>query len=451
MKSIAERLNILTDNEKTGYLQYLNYSLKNMEYLCKHYGNPHNKLKIVHIAGTNGKGSVAYMLNSILISAGYRVGLYLSPHLSRINERIKINNIEISSKRLHEYIDELYKLLSTMKDIQPTYFDVLTLFAFRYFSEEEIDIAIIEAGLGGRLDSTNIVSPLISIITDIFLDHKSILGNTLKKITQEKAGIIKPNSIVITSNKKKDILDIIIKKSIESCSRLYVLNKDFQVKRIRELVGKGFTYDLSSINDTHINDGNPLNLYIKDIELKIPSKFQITNSTLSIATSHLLKEFGFKIEESNIIDGIKRVRIPGRFHIISKKPLIIFDPAHNPAALKTIINTINKNYQDKQIMIILSIMQDKDYSIILKLLFKNLSNKIYYFELNDERCLKISEEKIHKQNSLYHDIQVFKNSLDLTKALRNDITADSLLLFTGTFRLFDLAKKVTSTLQDTHP
>lgn len=241
MKSIEKRLEPLIDNEKTGHVSFVNYSLKDIKYLLKHFGNPHKRTKMIHIAGTNGKGSVAYMLNSILIASDLRVGLYTSPHLDRINERIKVNNKEISNQVLHRYTDELMDILDKKPDLRPTYFDALTLFAFRYYDEQDVDIAVIETGLGGRLDSTNVISPLISVITDISIDHKNVLGNTIREIASEKSGIIKKKKPVITSNSNRVALEEITNTAKECSSELFILNRDFRIKNIKSQNKNGNT------------------------------------------------------------------------------------------------------------------------------------------------------------------------------------------------------------------
>ena len=452
MENSIKRLDSLINNEKSGYLQFKGYSLNNMKQLLNHFGNPEGFLKTVHIAGTNGKGSVASMLNQILINSGYNVGLYTSPHLLKINERIKINNIDIPTCILNTYIDELFQILEENKDLHPTYFDSLTLFAFRYFCNNKADIVIIEAGLGGRLDSTNVISPLISIITDISMDHRNILGNTIKDIAFEKAGIIKPDSITITSNIKREITDIIKKETIKSSSKLFMLNNDFKARRIRNLTGNGFSFDFLCNNELHqgeAENGEAADFYyMKDVLLSIPCRFQINNSLLAITSALLLKRSGFIVTENNIKNGIAKVSIQGRYHIISQNPLIIFDPAHNPAALKTIIKTLKNNYPDKKIHAIISFMKDKDYLLMIKMIKQKLTNNIFYYELDDERCYKISDDKIGKNKSSADDIKYHNNLLELSNDLLNEVTNDSLLFVTGSFRLFNIAREISSFLSN---
>lgn len=436
MNTIIKKLDILANNEKSAG-GFKNYSLKDIKYLLKIFGNPHKKIKTIHIAGTNGKGSVAHMLNNILIAGGKITGLYTSPHLLRITERIKINNKEIPSNRLEKYIDELFEVLEQNEKIHPTYFDALTLFALRYFCEEKVDIAVIEVGLGGRLDSTNIISPEISVITDISLDHVHILGNTLKEIAQEKAGIIKKRSIVVTSNQAHEVLNILSKKSKEQSSEMYVLKMNFFTFNIKQK-NKQTKYDFAL---------NAKEIYtIKNIGLKITGKFQIVNSSLAIASAILLRESGIIIKEADIIKGLRDVNIPGRLQILSQNPLIIFDPAHNPAALDATLTALKEKYRDKEYNAIVSFMIDKDYSSMFKILKKHIPGKIFYYELNDMRCLKISEEKHSKKKSAYDNIESVKDFEELSEMALKSLKPNSLLLVTGSFRLYEIARKLSKEL-----
>ncbi len=453
MKTISKKLESLIDNEKTGHQNFANYSLNDIESLLKHYGSPHKKIKTIHIAGTNGKGSVAHMLNSILIAAGYKTGLYTSPNLQRITERIKINNKEIPAKRLLEYIDDLFDVLDKKKNLRPTYFDALTLFSFRYFFEEKVDIAILEVGLGGRLDSTNVVTPLISIITDISLDHTGVLGKTISSIASEKAGIIKKNSMVITSNKDKVVLDVLTAKAIEQSSDIYILNRDFSTKNIKELKNKNTTtFDFfiqlkgSALTTRKKIPADPIS--INNIGQKVPGKFQVKNSSLALAASLLLRSKGFNTAESKILKGILNTIIPGRMQVLSENPYVIFDPAHNPAALKTTLSGIKQLYPDKHYNAIISFMSDKDYSSMFRIIQKNFTEKIYYYELNDNRCYKISGMNNKKNKSLHNNIVPVNNMEDLRNEILKSIRPDSLILITGSFRLFGLALELSKSIKD---
>jgi dihydrofolate synthase / folylpolyglutamate synthase len=439
MNSTIKKLEILVNNERSGN-NFKNYNLNDIKKLLKYFGDPYKKIKTIHIAGTNGKGSVAHMLNSIFIASGKKTGLYTSPHLVRINERIKINNKEIPSKILVKYIDELFTLLDKNKNLLPTYFDALTLFAFRYFFEKKTDIAIIETGLGGRLDSTNVIHPEISIITDISLDHTHILGGTIQKITREKAGIIKKKSIVVTSNQNKQIQNILIQKSKEEHSELYIMNKEFFAKKAAKFKNKT---DFDFLLNRKVKKINQDIYAIMNIELRTPGKFQFANASLAITASLLLRKSGFIITERAIRKGLRTVTVPGRLQTLSVSPLIIFDPAHNPAALIATLEALKEQYPRKKYRVIVSFMIDKDYISMFKILRKNFTNKnILYYELNDRRGLKIQEERSTKTKTIYDGIVSVDNYEDLKKMVLASLKSDSLLLITGSFRLYNIARKL---------
>ena len=438
MQSAIKKLDLLINNEKSGN-DFKNYNLDDIKRLLKLFGDPHKKIKTIHIAGTNGKGSVAYMLNSILIASGEKTALYTSPHLIRINERIKINNKEIPSSILAKYSSELFKILAKNKHLRPTYFDALTLFAFRYFYDEKVDIAVIETGLGGRLDSTNVIHPEISIITDISMDHTHILGNTIEKITYEKSDIIKNKSIVVTSNQSKEILNILSRKSKKEKSELYIMNDDFCLKNTSSLKNK-IKFDFI-LNLKHKKLAQNF-IEINNIKLKSTGKFQLANASLAITASILPRKSGIVITERDICKGLSNLKIPGRMQTICKSPLIIFDPAHNPAALSTTIETLKENFPDKKYITIVSFMADKDYKSMFKILKKNFPENIIYYELKDSRGLSVTGPKSSGERAFYKQIIPADNIDDLKKIIDKISNDNSLIFITGSFRLFSIARKL---------
>lgn len=445
MQSVLKKLQPLINNENTS-TGFREYSLDNIKYLLKHYGNPHEKIKTIHIAGTNGKGSTAYMLNSILSHAGYKTGLYTSPHLLKINERIKVNNRNISESKLHDYIDDFFNLINK-QGIYPTFFDALTLFAFRYFYDNGVDIAVIETGLGGRLDTTNIINPLLSIITDISYDHMYILGNTIRDIAFEKSGIIKPGIPVITSNTKKEILNIITDKARESKSRLFALNRDFSIRVPKSLKSGSFDFCLDKNHNRHAVK----NMYsIKNVKLSQPGKFQQKNASLAILSSLILYNSGFKIEENDIRKGLANIAIPGRLQIISVNPLILFDPAHNPEALKAIIPSIKKIYPGKNYIAVVAFMKDKDCLSMFKIL-KDLTENIIYCRIKDSRAFQLPSENSIDINSPFRNINTAAGVKEITDILLKSKINNPLFLFTGSFRLYKTVHKVSTLLKNKFP
>lgn len=314
--------------------------LQNITKLCAYFGNPHNSLKCIHIGGTNGKGSTSNMLASILQEAGYKIGLYNSPHLVHFTERIKVNGAQCDKAFVY---DMILKLQDLPEDIQPSFFEFTTVMAFEYFKRQQVDYAVIEVGLGGRLDATNIISPLVTAITNVQLDHQNILGNTIEEISYEKAGIIKSSIPIISGD------DNLVVKSI-----------------IKE---KASEIDASFLDATQI-DAN----YSSDLE----GLYQNKNKKVVIGIIHELQKIGLNISENNIKDGFlnvhKNTGFIGRWFIFSKEPLTICDTGHNQAGLENVFQQLNSYNQKKHI--VLGFVNDKKIDDVTKILPENAS---YYF------------------------------------------------------------------------
>lgn len=438
---LSKKFETLINNENSSS-PFREYTLDNIKHLLKHYGNPHKKIKTIHIAGTNGKGSTAFMLSSILSHAGYKAGLYTSPHLLKINERIKVKNKNIPERILHEYIDELLNFINK-EEINPTYFDALTLFAFRYFYDTGADIAVIETGLGGRLDTTNVIKPLVSIITDISFDHMHILGNTIRDITLEKSGIIKSGIPVITSNSRKEILNIINDKAQKLKSPFFALDRDFGIS-VRNTESGSFDFCINKKNNLH--NTNNLN-YIKNIKLNQPGEFQRKNASIAIISSLILNRSGFLINETAIRKGLADITVPGRLEIISSNPMIIFDPAHNPEALKAVILSIKKNYPGKKYTAVVTFMKDKDCPAMFQLL-KGMTGDIIYYRSRDPRAFQIPSENITDKDSPFRNINTAGNVKEISDILKKKNTCNTLYIFTGSFRLYKTVLRVRALLEN---
>jgi dihydrofolate synthase/folylpolyglutamate synthase len=416
-------LNKYLNNEKK--VNISNYGLNSINNLLGHLKNPQKNFKSLHIAGTNGKGSTAFMIASILQNSGYKTGLYTSPHLLRINERIKINLTDINDELLHRYIIEIDRFSDSEGSV-PTYFDVLTAAAFKYFSDEHVDIAVIETGLGGRLDSTNVVTPELSIITDISLDHTQILGDNLIDITIEKCGIIKPGVPVITSNTDPEILTVIDEFSRRLDSELYAYNRNF------------FTCNIINENNHFKFDYILKDLTIPGIHLSLYPIHQVKNSALVITSALYLQRRNFPLISNEIIyESMKNAEVPGRFQKLSLEPLIIFDPAHNFESLNNLISGLAVFYPEKNKKLILSLMKDKAENRTLDILKKS---DIYYYVLNEERAY-IPEPGRFKE--IITDENIL---LDIIK--KADLN-DEIIIFTGTFRIYALALSILNKFKKT--
>ena len=314
--------------------------LENIKKLCYLFGNPQEKLKMIHIGGTNGKGSTSNMLASVLQEAGYNIGLYNSPHLIDFTERIKINGENCDREFVYHFIQKLRNL---PQDITPSFFEITTVMAFEYFYQKNVDYAIIEVGLGGRLDSTNIITPTLSAITNIALDHQDLLGNTIEEITVEKAGIIKPNIPIISGSEDLIVKNIIKAKAVEQHAQ-FIDATEFKT----------------------------------DINSDLKGNYQQKNIKVVLALIRELQNLDITISERNIEEGllnvVRNTNFIGRWFEFSQDPLIICDTAHNQAGLEQVFTQLDSIQKVKHI--ILGFVVDKNINEVLQILPKNAT---FYF------------------------------------------------------------------------
>lgn len=341
-----------------GYKPGLDNSLA----LDKMYKEPHKHYRIIHIAGTNGKGSTAHMLASCLQECGYRVGLFTSPHFVDFRERIRVNGKKISRNFVIQWVNDYLKK-DTPKDFNPSFFELVSTMAFDYFAWRNVNVAVIETGLGGRLDSTNIVTPEISVITNVGLEHQQFLGNTIEEITHEKAGIIKHGKPVVVGRANDAVRDVIAKEA----KRLYA-----DVK---------FAQDKPEVTSaTHVD--NALRLTTKSfgtIDCELTGDYQVENANAVLITLNILKRMKYRIKTDAVYRGFARISentsLMGRWMKLGESPTIICDSAHNPPGMETIIKQLKREQYTKLHMVV-GFMADKDVISMLKLL---PDNALYYF------------------------------------------------------------------------
>ncbi len=344
-------------------------------------GNPHKDLKTVLIAGTNGKGSIAAMLSSIVKESDYKVGTYVSPHLINITERYLINGNSISEIDFAKYVTFLKEKIDLVKlkigEI-PSQFEVLTALAFLYFKDKKVDIGIIEVGLGGRYDATNVLDPIISIIASINYDHMDILGDTIDKIAYEKAGIIKNNGITVLYPQRYVEAERVIKEICEKRnSRLINVKKE-------DITFNSFSMDFQSI-DYAFNG-----IRYRDIEIPLLGDHQVLNATVAFTASILLNDLGFKISELNAKKGIYKTKWIGRFNIISRNPLIIIDGAHNADGVLALSLALKKYFENKELILVMGMLKDKEHDKSLEILASAAKLFIATEPISD-RALKAEE------------------------------------------------------------
>ncbi len=332
--------------------------------LCEYIGNPQDKFKSVHVAGTNGKGSTSHMLASILQKAGYKVGLYTSPHLKNFTERIKINGEPIPEESVVEYIKQNRAHLD---EIQPSFFEMTVAMAFDYFAKEAIDIAVVEVGLGGRLDSTNIITPILSVITNISYDHQSILGNTLKEIASEKAGIIKPSVPAVVSERQEEVAEVFIDKVNEVNASLYFASDDYIIKE--------YSLEEGRLKACYINQatGNELTVYSE-----LTGLYQLQNIRGVLQAATILQGL-LTISDDDIKEGIANAvtstGLKGRWQQLQTNPLVICDTGHNEEGITKVVAQL-QSIPHRQLHIVIGVVNDKDITKVLKLLPRNAR---YYF------------------------------------------------------------------------
>lgn len=350
------------------------FDLHNIRVICERMGHPERAYSSAHIAGTNGKGSTAAMLASILQASGMRCGLYTSPHLLRINERIRLNGMEISDQefadtftRVHTVIEEL--LTSGTLSAHPTYFECVTAMAFDFFARASADFAVIEVGMGGRLDSTNVIVPEVAVITQIDFDHENFLGHSIAEIAAEKAGIIKPDAWVVSAAENPIAKQIILDRAEEQRARLLEIDESCSVSHLR--VHDGFySFELASSDEP--NRSKPG----LQIAMSLAGRFQVRNAVTAIAAARLLAQRGFAITPESIIGGIESVRWPGRLERLQIRPDVYLDGTHNPAGARELLDFWKEHLAGRRIHLIYGAMRDKAIDEVAGLLFPRATTVI---------------------------------------------------------------------------
>lgn len=324
--------------------------LRNVASFLHLLGNPQKKLRAVHIGGTNGKGSTAAFIASILRKAGHRVGLYTSPHIHDVRERIQINGKYISKDRLDDLIRRLKGIMEGRRSALPvTYFEFLTALSFQYFLEEDIDIAVIEVGMGGRLDATNLIHPLVSVISTVSMDHEEYLGNTLVKIAREKAGIVKHDGIVVTGVWQRDLQKMFGEICKGKKSQIFYYAQDFYGR-----------YRAGGVCDYY---GRTMAL--SGLSLGLRGRHQGRNVSLALASIEHLREKGFKAGDEAVLAGIKDVQWPCRLEVVREKPLVVLDGAHNSEGAHVLSIALKEEFFWKRLFLVFGVLSDKDYSGML--------------------------------------------------------------------------------------
>lgn len=387
--SYKETLNFLFTQtpvfEKTGVSAY-KPGLQNVEKLDEWLGHPHTKYPCIHIAGTNGKGSVSNLTASILQEAGYRTGLFTSPHLKDFRERIRVNGKMISEENVVSFVDNYRKKFP--EDFNPSFFEITTMMALDWFREEKVDVAVIEVGLGGRLDSTNIIKPVASVITNISMDHMDLLGDTPEKIAYEKAGIIKEGTPVVIGKSEGDVRRIFADTATSLSAPVFFADDEFKLNCREE---DDFVYYSSC-------EGS-IRSY-KEIPCALLGTYQKENAATVLALMEVLKSSVLNISEKNIMDGFRNVLrntgLRGRWDYLSREPRILCDTGHNEGGIRFVARQLEKT-PHKTLHIVFGMVKDKDVKSVLKLLPKDA---VYYFT-RAQISRALPEDELYTLASIY--------------------------------------------------
>ena len=406
--------NLLPMYQKVGKSAFKK-DLTNTLKLCARLGDPHKKFKSVHIAGTNGKGSSAHMIASILQSAGYKTGLYTSPHLKNFTERIKVDGQEVNESFVVEFVE---KLRNSIEKIRPSFFELTVTMAFDYFAEQEVDIAVIEVGLGGRFDSTNVITPVVSLITSIGLDHTDMLGETLPEIAFEKAGIIKDHIPVVISETQHEIVDVFNKKALQLHAPIYYADQEFEIKP----VSQNWRFQEIEISDAQQSFM---------IETDLLGEYQVKNVSGVIKTLDILNSGDFIISENQVKEGFKKVirntGFYGRWQVLCEDPLTVCDTAHNEAGVALLFHQIT-GIKHSNLHVVWGTVEGKN----LGSMFRYFPKKAYcYFcEANIPRALK-AEKLFMEASDFGIRGEIVKNVNDALTMAKRNAKQDDLILVGG--------------------
>lgn len=411
----------------------INLGLQRISSLLRILGNPEEEVPMVHIGGTNGKGSTLTMLSSILRESGYRVGVFSSPHLLSYCERFVINGENIAEDVLALLLGEV---LGVVAEVQhetgeaPTEFEVLTAAAFLYFAREKVDVALIEVGMGGDIDSTNVVKkPLLSIITNVSFDHQDYLGSTLEEITQKKSGIIKKGCPVVTASREEAVLRVIRQKTKDLRAPLWEVQRKASWEWQEEIsAGQYFTLETSQHD-------------YEKLFLPFWGEHQLENAVTAILAGEILQEQGWQIEVQTIKEGLAKAKWPGRLEVMGRNPLLVVDGAHNPAGIKALSQWLSKKRQEvERIILVMGMLDDKDRALAAHFL-EPLVEMVIITKPNSYRA-----EHWEELSRNFHEkevpIVVRENLKEAIKKAKQEAQAEDLVLITGSLYLIGEAREI---------
>ena len=425
-----------TDYERQERLRYnvTTFDLRRMERLLRSLGNPHRKIETVHIAGTKGKGSTATMLARMIEANGYRVGLYTSPHVIDLHERIAVNSRMISRREMRGLINRVHTSVEKMakRDDAPTFFEIMTALAFMHFVDKDVDIAIIETGLGGRLDSTNVIRPAVIGITSISIDHQNLLGDNLGSIAKEKAGVMKKGIPVITVPQEPDAMRMLKRTATAVRAPLSVTGRDID-----------FSYRFESSREegphTRICVTTPHSTF-EHLRVPLPGEHQAFNCGLALALLDKLKTQGYEIDDEKAINGLKGISLIGRMEIICDDPRIIVDTAHNAASIRALVQAIGQHVPYDSMVVIFGCNNDKDICGMLHQLQYG-ADKVVFTRSNSPKAVFPQDLADMYTEMCGKMCQTAMCVSEAVKIAKSAVSKEDLICITGSFYLVGQAKE----------
>jgi len=427
-------LDSFSDYERLRIVRYTpeNFDLGRMRNLLRKLGNPQDAIRTVHIAGTKGKGSTSAMTAAMLEAQGYRVGLYTSPHLVELRERVAINGTMISEEDFVRLIKLIEPISRKLKPL-PTYFDVMTALAFQYFAEQKIDIAVIETGLGGRLDSTNVIKPEVSAITSISFDHMNQLGHTLAKIAGEKAGIFKPGVPALTVTQVPEVEAVLKRVAGEVGAPLDIAGGSIEFSyrfEASRMGGRMYRVCLSTANSR-----------FEHVVVPLLGEHQAINCGLALAIIDRLKGRGIPIDDTKAIEGLAKTRITGRMELLTSTPRIMIDAAHNAASVDALMRGIGQHVPYDSMVLIFGCCGDKDIEGMLGRLNTG-ADKVIFCPVNSVRTANATDLTVRYNEQYGKSAQTASNLLDALDIALRAVSKEDLIVVTGSFYLIGEAKRL---------
>ena len=409
------------------------FNLSRMQRLLAALGNPQRQFRSVHVAGTKGKGSTAVMLAEMLSAAGHKVGLYTSPHMLEVRERVRVGGRMISEPKMTRMLSTVARAVGKLKRDEPTFFETITAVAFLHFAAEEVDVAIIEVGLGGRLDSTNVIRPEVCAVTSISRDHESVLGSNLADIAVEKAGIFKSGIPVVSAPQTPEVENVLRQAAEKVGAPISVTGKEIEFS---------FRFEASRETGRHTRVCviTPTSRF-EHLHVPLLGDHQAVNCGLALGVLAALRERGFEIEDQKAIDGLAKVRLPGRMEIVSEAPRILVDGAHNAASIRALMHAIGQNVPYDSMVVIFGAQADKDIPGMLKYVQLG-ADKVIFTPIRSPRSADP-----HELCSAYTELsgkmaQVADSLTEALEIAERAVTREDLICICGSFYLVGQSKRL---------